>query len=291
MMQTPLDDRAGTPARRGWRHDDVDLAWWDWGGPAEASEAVVFLHGLLNSGRVWDPILRRIGGSLRGSKRLAAPDMRGHGESAKPPTGYSSEAGAREVVALLDEMGVGRASLVGHSRGGWLIAAVASLFPERISQVAIVEWSPVVGRPVDEMRAHYDRAYGRVRGFSSEAEAVEAARTLPYPDTWDADREAGLWSWLERRDGGTIVSKTPPEAMAAIRDEYIASPDVRPGLANITEPALVVMAEPLPEKELASRMEVVQRLRAARVERIEGPHWLMYANPDRLSELLADFLT
>lgn len=164
------------------------------------------------------------------------------------------------------------------------------MFPERISRVAIVDWSPVVGRPIDEMLAHYDRAYGRVSGFSSEAEAIKAARTLPYPDTWDGDREAGLWSWLERRGGGPIVSRTPPEAIAAIRDEYIASSDVRPGLANISEPALVVMAEPLPERELASRMDVVHRLGAARVERIEGPHWLMYANPDRLSELLTDFL-
>ncbi|HKN98519.1 MAG TPA: alpha/beta fold hydrolase, partial [Pseudonocardiaceae bacterium] len=86
-------------------------------GPADAPP-VVLLHGWAQSSRVWT---HQLTGPLAGSFRLYAADLRGHGDSGRPETGYDSCAEwAADVRALLDLAGR-PAVLVGWSYGGLVV--------------------------------------------------------------------------------------------------------------------------------------------------------------------------
>jgi pimeloyl-ACP methyl ester carboxylesterase len=98
--------------------------------------AVVLVHGFLASNFVWRDVLVPL--SEQGF-RVVAPDLVGFGFSDKPADGeYTIEAQARAVVGLLDELKIGRATLVGSSYGAAVAAVVALNRPERVERLALV---------------------------------------------------------------------------------------------------------------------------------------------------------
>lgn len=98
--------------------------------------AVVLIHGFCASTFVWSDVLLQI---AEMGFRVIAPDLVGFGFTAKPRSfEYTFEAQARAVVGLLDELGVGRAALVGSSYGGAVAAVCALDYPERVSRLVLV---------------------------------------------------------------------------------------------------------------------------------------------------------
>lgn len=67
-------------------------------------------------------------------------DLRGHGKTAKPPSGYAMSDYAQDLIALLDELDITRpAFLLGNSFGGSLALYVAARYPERVAGVVMTE--------------------------------------------------------------------------------------------------------------------------------------------------------
>ena len=83
----------------------------------ETGPAVLFLHGWAQSGAVWQ---KQLDGPLSGDFRLFAADLRGHGDSGAPETGYDSADWAADVRAMIEHIG-GPVVLVGWSYGGLVI--------------------------------------------------------------------------------------------------------------------------------------------------------------------------
>ncbi|MGY4712029.1 alpha/beta fold hydrolase [Mycolicibacterium sp. CBM1] len=77
-------------------------------------EAILLLHGMAGSSQTWRSVI----GPLSRKYRVIAPDLLGHGNSAKPRSDYSLGAFAVWLRDLLDELGVAQATVVGHSLGG-----------------------------------------------------------------------------------------------------------------------------------------------------------------------------
>ena len=86
------------------------LAYYDEG----RGEAILLIHGMAGSSQTWREILP----PLAKKYRVIAPDLLGHGRSAKPRTDYSLGAFAVGLRDLLDELEVDSATVVGHSLGG-----------------------------------------------------------------------------------------------------------------------------------------------------------------------------
>lgn len=84
---------------------------------------LVLVHGITESRRTWDPLVPM----LAQGHTVVAVDLRGHGESPTGPA-YDLETMAGDVQALLAELGVEDAVLVGHSLGGTVVTAAASSF-------------------------------------------------------------------------------------------------------------------------------------------------------------------
>ncbi|MGY1623218.1 alpha/beta fold hydrolase [Geodermatophilus sp. SYSU D00965] len=100
------------------------------GGPPE-SEPVVLLHGFPQDSTAWTAVAA---GLHAAGLRTLAPDQRGYSPSARPPgrSAYRLRELTADVLALLDEAGLGSAHLVGHDWGGIVGWALAAWHPERV---------------------------------------------------------------------------------------------------------------------------------------------------------------
>jgi len=107
---------------------------YDLAGP-NGAPVVVLIHGLgLTRQSTWDeiaPVLAR-------RFRVLSYDLPGHGESALPEGEVSLSTLAAQLVALMDELGIGRAALVGFSLGGMINRRAAMDHPDRVSALAIL---------------------------------------------------------------------------------------------------------------------------------------------------------
>ncbi len=104
---------------------------------------LVLLHGIAGTSATWDDLIPR----LSGRHRVLAPDLLGHGESAKPEGDYSLGAYANVLRDFLEVLGHERATLVGHSLGGGIALQFAYQFPDRCERIVLVS-SGGLGREV-----------------------------------------------------------------------------------------------------------------------------------------------
>jgi pimeloyl-ACP methyl ester carboxylesterase len=95
---------------------------------------VLFLHGITDSWRSFELLLPLLPEEMR----FIAPSQRGHGESDKPREGYAAEQLAADAAALLEAVGVERATVVGHSMGSLVAQALAAAEPERVERLVLV---------------------------------------------------------------------------------------------------------------------------------------------------------
>jgi pimeloyl-ACP methyl ester carboxylesterase len=95
---------------------------------------LVLIHGLTGSLAAWQ---WQFVPALSDRFNVLTYDLRGHGHSDMPPSGYTSADMARDLAALLDERGIDRAHLVGHSFGGLVALHLAALAPERVNGLTI----------------------------------------------------------------------------------------------------------------------------------------------------------
>jgi pimeloyl-ACP methyl ester carboxylesterase len=106
------------------------------GEPEEPGSRPVLLlvHGMAGSSAVWKAMLPRLGERYH----VIAPDLPGHGESAKPRSDYSLGAYANTLRDLMIAVGVPSATVVGHSLGGGVVMQLAYQHPQRCQRLVLV---------------------------------------------------------------------------------------------------------------------------------------------------------
>jgi pimeloyl-ACP methyl ester carboxylesterase len=139
---TPAPKRRSAPARRtppadsaATRHLTLhghDVAYRAAG---DAGPAIVLVHGITSTSATWERVLAL----LAADHRVVAPDLFGHGESAKPRGDYSLGAFASGVRDLLGALGIDQATIVGHSLGGGVAMQLAYQFPELAERLVLVD--------------------------------------------------------------------------------------------------------------------------------------------------------
>ncbi|SFC69059.1 Pimeloyl-ACP methyl ester carboxylesterase [Nocardioides terrae] len=96
---------------------------------------LLLLHGLGCDRHTWDPVWAR----LAEHYTLLAPDLLGHGESAKPRGDYSPGGYANGMRDLLTILGIDKVTVMGHSFGGAVAMQFAYQFPERTERLVLVD--------------------------------------------------------------------------------------------------------------------------------------------------------
>ncbi len=97
--------------------------------------AVVLVHGFASSLETWGGVLPE----LAKSHRVIALDLKGFGWTTRPPGDYSPRAQAELVYGLLDQRGVTKAAVVGHSWGSSVALEMALLHPDRVTRLALYD--------------------------------------------------------------------------------------------------------------------------------------------------------
>ena len=96
---------------------------------------LVLLHGFGSSLHTWESWARE----LSGDYRVIRFDMPGAGLSGAEPNGDYSDAGSMRVLAaLMDQLGIAKASLIGHSMGGRIAWTFAAAFPARVDKLVLI---------------------------------------------------------------------------------------------------------------------------------------------------------
>src|SRR5918994_5042911 len=113
---------------------------------AGSGPAVVLVHGMTSTSATWERVMPYLATRFT----VIAPDLIGHGESAKPRGDYSLGAYASGVRDLMVTLGHESATFVGHSLGGGVAMQLAYQFPERYERLVLVD-SGGLGREVSPM--------------------------------------------------------------------------------------------------------------------------------------------
>jgi pimeloyl-ACP methyl ester carboxylesterase len=119
----------------------LHLAVTEYPGP-EGARWLTLLHGIGGAGDSWLPVVDELSRHFR----LLVPDLRGHGASDKPTSGYLVPDYARDLEGLLQAFEIDRPLLLGHSLGGLISLTWATDHPRKAAGIAI-EDSPLRGGP------------------------------------------------------------------------------------------------------------------------------------------------
>lgn len=103
-----------------------------------AGPPALLLHGMGRSAATWDGFAAALAGAGR---RAIAIDARGHGGSSRAEE-YSFAAMVDDLLGFLDEHGLGRVDLIGHSMGGGVAQLFAGRHPDRVRRLVIEEAAP-----------------------------------------------------------------------------------------------------------------------------------------------------
>jgi haloacetate dehalogenase len=106
---------------------------------------LLLLHGFPQTHAIW----HRVALALKDRFFLVIPDLRGYGDSSKPPgeadhANYSKRVMAADMVALMQSLGHACFALVGHDRGGRVAHRLAVDHPQAVSQLSVIDIAPTL---------------------------------------------------------------------------------------------------------------------------------------------------
>jgi pimeloyl-ACP methyl ester carboxylesterase len=154
---------------------------------AGAGPPLVLLHGWPQHWYEWRDLIP----PLSERYRVLCPDLRGFGWSEAPPDGYEKENLMRDMLALLDELGVERFRLAGHDWGGWIGFLICLLAPDRVERFLALNVAHPFSRPTLSVSASLWRFWYQLV-ISAPMLGERAVRTLARTDN-------PLLSWLGAR--------------------------------------------------------------------------------------------
>jgi pimeloyl-ACP methyl ester carboxylesterase len=205
---------------------------------------LVLLHGFCEDSGVWDPLMPH----LRGLRVLRV-DLPGFGGSDLPLT-HTMDAYADAVCAVLNELDLSKAVLVGHSMGGYAALAFAAKYPERLAGLGLFHSHPFADPP--ERQEIRRRGIEQVLGGKKDLYVGQLIPGLFTPAYADAHPE--VVRRLIRRG-----RKNEAEGIAAALQAMIDRPDRAGLLSMLACPVLFVLgeADPLAPPDLV--LPVVSR--------------------------------
>ncbi|MCE2565123.1 alpha/beta fold hydrolase [Komagataeibacter sp. FNDCF1] len=231
---------------------------------------VVLIHGYTDSARDWEPLVPELSRRFH----LIIPDLRGHGASSKPDCCYAVIDFAHDIRRLLDGLHIPRAMLVGHSLGSIVVQSFAENWPEHTQKVVLI--SSTGGRvdcPTGEQRK------ARAEGMDFRTPITRLHDPID-PDSafmkeWWSSPTPVPAAFLDRQRHDAAAM--PAKVWLAVLDQGLMALDVRPGLAHLHEPALLIWGEKDPIMLPEVRTTLIAALPQARTVIFPGlghnPFW------------------
>jgi pimeloyl-ACP methyl ester carboxylesterase len=237
---------------------------------------VVFLHGVADSRRAFEPLFARLPPTIR----AIAPTQRGHGGSGKPADGYRYPDFAADVLGLLDALRLPAAVIVGHSMGSMVAQRLAADHPERVAGLVLLGTFRTLHRDAT-MQELWDSVLATL------ADPVDPALIREFQRS-------------------TLARAIPPELLATVVEEsravparvwraafrgFLDTPDFSGELARLRAPALIVWGDRDQYAGAADQHALRAIVPGARLLVYSGGgHALHWEDPGRVADDLVAFL-
>ena len=242
---------------------------------AGSGDCAVLIHGHPFDRTLWEPQLA----ALRDGFRVLAPDLRGFGESPVTAGSVTMRQYAADIEGLLDDLGIGRAAIIGLSMGGLVTMELAAARPERYWAIGLVA---TTAEPVTP----HERVTRRQRADAVERDGMGVLVDYMHTGLYGPARPPAI----RDRVDAMMAAASPAGAAAALRGRA-ERPDYRPVLARLDIPALVCAgsADPWSNREVTA--EMIACLKRPEVLMIDGAGHLPNLEAEReFNDALRAFL-
>jgi pimeloyl-ACP methyl ester carboxylesterase len=181
---------------------EINLATWE-----GAGKPILCVHGITANCRCWDVLAA----ALAPEYRVLAMDLRGRGRSDKPPEGYALEYHLRDINCLLDDLGIDRAVIMGHSLGAFIGLAFAAENRDRVDRLILVDGGGDLSKAqMDKVFTGIKPALDRLgRVFPSAGEYLDKMKEAPYIHPWSAAIETYYRYEIEEVEEGVRTNIDP----------------------------------------------------------------------------------
>jgi pimeloyl-ACP methyl ester carboxylesterase len=256
---------------------------------AGKGDLVVLLHGYAETSHMWLPLIPQ----LAKTHTVIAPDLRGFGQSATPPDGYSKVVMAQDVHALVQKLGVQHIKIVGHDIGLMVAYAYAAQYPSEVDRIVLMDaFLPGVG---DWTKVWLLRDLWHFHFYGKTPLALVKGRERTYFEHFWNDFAADPKHSIPEKDRQFYAKAyAQPDHMRAGFEVFRAFEQDGKDLAELaktplTMPMLVLTGEKASGTVLIDQAKLVD----TNVEGVVVPnagHWLMEEAPKQVMPKIVEFL-
>jgi len=231
----------------------IQLAVWEGKG-----KQILCIHGLTANCRFWDCLAL----ALSPPHRIIAMDLRGRGLSDKPPTGYSIEHHCKDVLSLIDDLGLKRPVLMGHSLGAFISLVFSAKYPQRVDRLILVDGGGKLTKTqMAKVFAGIKPSLDRLgKTFPSFEDYISQMKEAPYLQPWNSYMETYFHYEVEKVKGG-LRSRVHPKHIEE-EGKNLGKVDSRQFYKKVTSPTLILRATKgmLADDDLLLPEDVVDRM-------------------------------
>jgi non-heme chloroperoxidase len=289
----------------------VKLEILDWGG---SGSPLIFLAGGGHSAHVYDQFATRFTDRFH----VLGITRRGSGTSSHPKAGYDTTTLVRDIVTVLDSLGIKKASFAAHSFGGSELNLLGSRYPDRVNRLVYLdsgfdfralggsqEWKSGVLRAPQPPIPAYDDAVGSAWSWTLWAERLSGP-DVPEAEVRTMYRFNADGRFVGDTDVGAAVERlvssteavdlrrirAPVLALYAVLDSPEAMLPYWHALDSTARARGQKMFEALTRLHVRLRADFSERVASARVVRIHGArHYIFLTHPAEVTHAMLEFLS
>ncbi|MFM7278080.1 MAG: alpha/beta fold hydrolase [Microcystis aeruginosa] len=274
------------PQRQTFTNNSMAISYLQW---SDRGMPLLLLHGMADHALVWSSL----GDYLSSNYQVIAPDLRGHGESGKPATGYHFQDYIGDLRALMNHLGWTQAHILGHSWSAKIAAIWATQQPEVFKSLILVDPFFIDKMP-NWIRITFPILYQVLpflkitRSFDSYQSIEAIARQLKQYKGWSNLQQEVFKNAIEQKADGSWSSKFTLSARGEIFEDVM-------GFAGLTKtldiPSLLILPQQGLNRTAWQIQSYKKYLTSLEIKKIPGNHWAFLGEPETFNQAVAEFLS
>lgn len=274
------------PQRRTFTNNSMAISYLQW---SDRGMPLLLLHGMADHALVWSSL----GDYLSSNYQVIAPDLRGHGESGKPATGYHFQDYIGDLRALINHLGWRQAHILGHSWSAKIAAIWATQQPELFKSLILVDPFFIDKMP-SWIRITFPILYQVLpflkitRSFDSYQSIEAIARQLKQYKGWSNLQQEVFKNAIEQKADGSWSSKFTLSAREEIFEDVM-------GFAGLTKtldiPSLLILPQQGLNRTAWQIQSYKKYLTSLEIKKIPGNHWAFLGEPETFNQAVGEFLS
>ncbi|NCR23466.1 MAG: alpha/beta hydrolase [Microcystis aeruginosa L111-01] len=274
------------PQRQTFTNNSMEISYLQW---SDRGMPLLLLHGMADHALVWSSL----GDYLSSNYQVIAPDLRGHGESGKPATGYHFQDYIGDLRALINHLGWTQAHILGHSWSAKIAAIWATQQPEVFKSLILVDPFFIDKMP-SWIRITFPILYQVLpflkitRSFDSYQIIEAIARQLKQYKGWSNLQQEVFKNAIEQKADGSWSSKFTLSARGEIFEDVM-------GFAGLTKtldiPSLLILPQQGLNRTAWQIQSYKKYLTSLEIKKIPGNHWAFLGEPEIFNQAVAEFLS